>query len=468
MFNFLRKIPLFSEMPEDDLWQLCGLIEIINLSAGEVLFEEESPADRAYVIKEGELEIIKSGADGEMLLAVRSTGEVIGEMALLEENPRMASVRARTDSTLFTITKEQLDDLIATSPSAAQALFKTILARWRSTQGKLRQSEKMAQLGTMTAGVAHELNNPAAAVKRAANQLDEALERFVQAEMELKDKQFSAEQETIISEAYRMAKDSAANPPQIDSLARSDLQEEIEDWLYKTGIDEPWELAPVLVDMSLTVSDLQKMDSAFEDGQFSFILGWMCAVYSVNSLVRSVGLGAGRISEIVKALKSYAYLDQAPVQNVDIHQGLDDTLVILASKLKSGVTVNKEYAPDLPLIQAYGSELNQVWTNLIDNAIDAMEGDGELKLRTYRDADWVVVEVEDSGDGIPEDIQSKIFDPFFTTKPPGVGTGLGLDISYNIVVQKHRGNLQFTSAPGKTTFIVRLPVNFEKKSGVNR
>ncbi len=375
MFNFLRKIPLFSEMPEDDLWQLCGLIETTNIAAGDVLFTENSLGDRAYVIKEGQLEIVKSGADGEMLLAVRSTGEVIGEMALLEENPRMAGVRARTDSTLFTITKDQLDHLIATSPSAAQALFKTILTRWRSTQGRLRQSEKMAQLGTMTAGVAHELNNPAAAVKRAADQLDEALERFVQAEAGLKDMQFSAEQETIISQAYTLAKESAAHPPQIDSLVRSDLQEEIEDWLFGIGIDEPWELAPVLVDLSLAVPDLQKMNDAFEDGQFSYILGWMCAVYSVNSLVRSVGLGAGRISEIVKALKSYAYLDQAPVQNVDIHQGLDDTLVILASKLKSGVTVSKAYAPDLPLIQAYGSELNQVWTNLIDNAIDAMDGE---------------------------------------------------------------------------------------------
>jgi signal transduction histidine kinase len=468
MFNFLRKIPLFSEMPEDDLWQLCGLIETVNISAGEVLFEEDSPGDRAYVIKQGELEIVKSGADGEMLLAVRSTGEVIGEMALLEENPRMAGVRARTDSTLFTITKEQLDDLIASSPSAAQALFKTILARWRSTQGKLRQSEKMAQLGTMTAGVAHELNNPAAAVKRAAGQLDEALERFIQAQAGLKDMRFSAGQETIISQAYTLAKESAASPPQIDSLARSDSQEEMEDWLYERGIDEPWELAPVLVDMSLTVPELQKMMSAFEAGQFSYILGWMCAVYSVNSLVRSVGLGAGRISEIVKALKSYAYLDQAPVQNLDIHQGLDDTLVILGSKLKSGITVTKEYAPDLLLIQAYGSELNQVWTNLIDNAIDAMDGEGELTLRTHKDEDWVVVEIEDSGEGIPEEVQPKIFDPFFTTKPPGVGTGLGLDISYNIVVQKHRGNLKFNSQPGKTIFEVWLPVNFEEKSGENR
>lgn len=463
MFNFLRKIPLFSEMSEDDLWQLCGLIETVNIAAGDLLFEEESRGDRAYVIQEGELEVVKRGADGEMLLAVRSEGEVIGEMALLEENPRMASVRARTDSTLFAITKEELDSLIESSPSAAQALFKTIMARWRSTQGKLRQSEKMAQLGTMTAGVAHELNNPAAAVKRAADQLGEALEQFIKADEALKSQQFSEQQEALISQAYTRAKQSAAQPPQINSIERSDRQEEIEDSLYDLGMDEPWELAPALVDMEFLASDIEEFKGDFAEHQFTKVLYWMCAVYQLNSLVRSIGLGSGRISEIVKALKSYAYLDQAPVQNVDIHQGLEDTLVIMASKLKAGITVSKTYAPDMPLIQAYGSELNQVWTNLIDNAIDAMDGHGELKIRTHNEVDWVVVEIEDSGEGIPEEIQSKIFDPFFTTKPPGEGTGLGLDISYNIVVLKHRGSLQFNSEPGKTVFEIRLPVNFQSK-----
>lgn len=181
MFNFLRKIELFSELPEDDLWQLCGLIETVSIPSGAVLFEEDDPGERAYVIKEGELEVLKTGAGADMLLAVRGPGEVIGEMALLEENPRMATVRARKDSTLFAIEKEQFDNLIATSPSAAQAMFKTILARWRGTQSRLRQSEKMAQLGTMTAGVAHELNNPAAAVKRAADQLDKALTEYIRA-----------------------------------------------------------------------------------------------------------------------------------------------------------------------------------------------------------------------------------------------------------------------------------------------
>jgi signal transduction histidine kinase len=216
--------------------------------------------------------------------------------------------------------------------------------------------------------------------------------------------------------------------------------------------------------MNLDVRDLDRISQLFGMESLPRILDVLCSWFTINKLIRSVGLGAGRISEIVKALKSYAYLDQAPVQNVDVHQGLEDTILILGNKLKSGITIKREYAPNLPIIQAYGSELNQVWTNLIDNAIDAMGEQGVITLRTRAQDKWVVVAVEDNGEGIPEEIQSRVFDPFFTTKPPGVGTGLGLDISYNIVVQKHKGNINLSSQPGKTVFEVWLPVNFENGS----
>ena len=464
MFNFLRKIELFSKLPEEDLWQLCGLIETINVPSGEILFEEDDPGERAYVIKEGELEVIKHGPGGEMLLAVRGPGEVIGEMALLEENPRMATVRVSKDSTLFAIEKEQIDNLIATSPSAAPALSKTILARWRSTRSTLRRSEKMAQLGTMTAGVAHELNNPAAAVKRAADQLEEALIKYLQAQEALDVDQFNLQgRETYLS-LLDQARESGLNPPKIDSLIRSDRQDEVEDWLYGVEISDAWQYAPAVVDMNLEVPDLEDFSRQIGLDNLSGALDVLCSWFTVNKLIRSVGIGAGRISEIVKALKSYAYLDQAPVQSVDVHHGLEDTILILGNKLKSGITLKREYDPDLPIIQAYGSELNQVWTNLIDNAIDAVGEDGVITLRTHAQENWVVVEVEDNGEGIPEEIQPRIFDPFFTTKPPGVGTGLGLDISYNIVVQKHKGSIKLTSQPGKTVFEVWLPIDFERNS----
>ena len=182
----------------------------------------------------------------------------------------------------------------------------------------------------------------------------------------------------------------------------------------------------------------------------------------MHNLLAEIGTGVGRISQIVKALKTYSYLDQAPVQAVDVREGLEDTLLILRSKLE-GISVRREYAPDLPRIQGYGSELNQVWTNLIDNAAYAVDGKGEIVLRTRREGDSVIVEVQDNGPGIPAEIKDRIFDPFFTTKPVGQGTGLGLDISYNIVVNKHRGDIQVSSEPGRTVFEVRLPLNFEAR-----
>jgi signal transduction histidine kinase len=199
----------------------------------------------------------------------------------------------------------------------------------------------------------------------------------------------------------------------------------------------------------------------FSSEEFPTVATLLSNRYTTRNLLAEIGQGTRRITEIVKALKSYTYLDQAPVQSVDIHEGLNDTLVMLRSKLKAGIQVRREYAQDLPRIEAFGSELNQVWTNIIDNAIGAMGGQGELALRTYRQDDWVIVEIKDTGPGIPQDIQAKIFDPFFTTKPPGKGTGLGLSISHNIIVQKHKGKIAVYSKPGETRFEIKLPLNFE-------
>jgi signal transduction histidine kinase len=217
----------------------------------------------------------------------------------------------------------------------------------------------------------------------------------------------------------------------------------------------------MLVDIGYDCSNLSHLAENLNSEEFPTVVALLSNKYTTYNLLAEIGQGTRRISEIVKALKSYTYLDQAPVQSVDIHEGLDDTLVMLRSKLKAGVQVRREYAQDLPRIEAFGSELNQVWTNIIDNAVSAMEGQGEIVLRTYRQDAWVVVEIKDTGPGIPQDIQGKIFDPFFTTKPPGQGTGLGLSISHNIVVQKHKGKIAVYSRPGETYFEVKLPLNFE-------
>ena len=456
-YETLKNVPLFSGLPEDDLRRLCESAEDVRLAAGEQLFAEGSPGDRAYVITDGTLEVVKTSGPREVLLNVLSAGDVVGEMALLEDNPRMASVNARTDALLVAITKEQLDELLNTSLPATRAMFDTILGRWRSTEGMLRQGEKMAQLGTLTAGVAHELNNPAAAVKRGADQVGDAIERCAAAERALAVIGLPPSIAERIEAEIAHAKEAAGKPPDIDALARSDREYEVETWLTGLGADDGWELAPALVDLGHDAASLAELTREAKPAQAAAAARQVGATYAMHTLIAEIGQGAGRISDIVKALKSYAYLDQGPVQDVDLHEGLDNTLLILRGKLK-GIDVRREYAPDLPRIQAYGSELNQVWTNLIDNAADALDGRGTITLRTRSEGDWAIVDVEDDGPGIPSEIQSRVFDAFFTTKPPGKGTGMGLDITYNIVVYKHRGDIRLESEPGMTRFSVWLPL----------
>jgi len=266
------------------------------------------------------------------------------------------------------------------------------------------------------------------------------------------------EQLQKVKELDALAMERAGKPVNLDALARSDRESGLETWLENQGIDNAWELAPALVNMGYKDEELRTLAEYFDSTRFPVVIDWLTCTHTIHGLLSEISLGTGRIAEIVRALKTYTYMDQAPVQDVDVHEGLDNTLIILHNKLKKGVTVHRRYAKALPCIQANGGELNQVWTNIIDNAIDAMQGRGTLILRTRMEDSWVIVEIEDDGRGIPKEIQSKIFDPFFTTKPPGQGTGLGLNISRNLIVQKHRGQIDVSSEQGKTCFTVRLPI----------
>jgi signal transduction histidine kinase len=324
-------------------------------------------------------------------------------------------------------------------------------------ESALRQSEKMARLGTLAAGIAHELNNPAAATSRAAEQLRDAFARLEQAHLALEGMELDERGRLRLRDLDRQARAKAASHSDLSALDRSDRESELEDWLDDHSLDAS-SLAPPLVGLGLGPTDLDSLEKAVGDDALDAVLSWAAAVLPVHQLLYEIGQGSARISEIVRALKSYSFLGQAPVQWIDLHEGIDNTLVILRNKLKAGIEVRRDYATDLPLVHAYGSELNQVWTNLLDNAADAMDGKGQLTIRTRRQATWAVVEIEDSGPGIPAALQSRIFDPFFTTKAPGKGTGLGLSTSYSIVTEKHRGQIEVESRPGMTRFTVRLPL----------
>jgi PAS domain S-box-containing protein len=339
-------------------------------------------------------------------------------------------------------------------------VLENTLNQLQEIQNQLIMQEKMASLGKLSAGMAHELNNPAAAAQRGAAQMQAMFGHLRDAYLKIGDLNFEEKQLDKIIALGQRARERAKQPADMNALTRSDRESEMEDWLEEQGLETAWQLAPTLVSLGYDQSEIHALAENFTPRQFPVVIDWLSCTHTIYSLLSEISLGTGRIVEIVKALKTYTFMDQAPIQSVDVHEGLDNTLIILKNKLKAGITVRRRYAKNLPAIQAYGSELNQVWTNIIDNAIDAMAGQGTLVLRTRKEDPWIVVEIEDNGPGIPRANQTKVFDPFFTTKSPGEGAGLGLNISRNLIVQKHQGQITVSSEPGKTCFTVRLPIHF--------
>jgi signal transduction histidine kinase len=458
----LRRVALFADLATEDLEQLCQMARTDSVDPGELVFEEGSPGDALYVILDGELEVTKRQDGQAVVLAVRRAGELVGEMSLLEQTPRSASVRALRESRLLVISQAAFQTLLSCSPSAHLTILRTVTSRLRSTESMLVQNEKMASLGTLAAGLAHELNNPAAAIQRSAAQLRDALSEWQRTATEL-GALSDPHQAEVVNALQEASVKRAVAPIVSDPLTLSEQEVELEEWLEDRGVEAAWEFAPVLVSLGWDRDELERMTEPFSATQQAVVLRWLASSSSVYGLLGEVGTSAEAISEIVKAVKSYSYLDQAPIQDVDVRESLETTLIILRPKLKAGIRITRDYADDLPQIEAYGSELNQALTNIIDNAIGAMQGQGELLLRTRTKSDEAVIEIIDNGPGIPSEVQRRIFDPFFTTKGPGVGTGLGLHIAYNIVAHKHHGQIQVTSRPGETSFRVVLPVRLARE-----
>lgn len=423
----LRATPLFGGLGDDQLLRLVEMGEIVDLPAGTRLIGEGEPADALFVVLDGELDVTKRSGSSDIPVARVGPGSLQGEIAALEGGRRLASVQAATDAEVLRIPVGAVRELLGAGPDVALAIIRTAVSRLRVMESTLREREKLAALGTLSAGLAHELNNPAAAAARAVRRLGEAID--------------AAEKLTH--------PDPAPHPPEGVEPPRSSLDraDRIDDVAALAG--DP-DRAAALVDAGWTAAALRELPSE--------MLAWLAARAATHQLLDEVSLAVGRISEIVGAVKGYVYLDQRPVQRVDVRTGLEQTLVILRHRLKDRIEVRRELADDLPEIEALGSELNQVWTNLIDNAIDAMDGSGTLTIRAEADpeSDGVRVSVCDSGPGIPDDIRQRLFEPFYTTKPPGKGTGLGLHISHTVVA-RHGGRIDVDSSPGNTCFVVTLP-----------
>jgi len=457
----LRKSPLFEGLSDQELQQLVDNATPVSLRAGETLIKQGETGDSAYVVLKGGFEIQKQSGPSLIKIDVRNPGEIIGEMALLSNSPRSATVVAVIDSEALCISQDVFENLLSTSPSAAMAVLHWILARLAQNESLLHQQEKMAALGTMSAGLAHELNNPAAAAQRSASLLRGAPATWLALTHRLETLAFRANLSDWLNKFMREATRRFEKPLKLETLEKIDLVDQLQTWLESNGIESAWEFAPALVNFgwdSESLGELKGMPI------FQAAIQWLGMGSVIVTQLYEIQNTTERISQIVRAMKSYTYLDQAPLLEVDIHEGLENTLVIMQHKLKQGVTVKREYAPDLPRIEAYASELNQVWTNIIDNAVDAMNGKGEILLRTYEEMDQVVVELIDNGPGIPKDIQSRIFEPFFTTKPPGQGTGLGLHVTHDIVVNRHHGLMLVESKPGETKFRVILPKRINGKA----
>jgi signal transduction histidine kinase len=450
----LLRVPVFADLPEDQIAWFISQAQEMNLKAGATYFRQGDPPDAMYVILEGQL-TGRGELAGETAVFELNAGDVTGLLPFSRMKKFTVGVRAETDTRALRFPSTSFPELVQKMPELTQRLVGLMSDRIREVTRMEQQRDRLASLGKLSAGLAHELNNPASAAKRAASQLRDSLKRIKDASQELGRRALSPAQKAEIEKLESSIVRQEGPPP--DALTVSDLEEQIDSLLRSHGQNDLWQLAADLARKDVKPAALESLFGALEADGARAALVRIAASVEIANLLNEIESAAARISDLVGAIKEYTFMDQAPVQNVDIVKSLETTLTILNHKLKHGVTVHRDYQK-IPLpVNSFGSQLNQVWTNLIDNAIDAMGGTGELRVRVYREDPCVVVEIGDNGPGISPAIKSHIFEPFFTTKGVGEGTGLGLDTVQRIV-KKHRGTIQVNSKPGDTRFQVWLPM----------
>jgi signal transduction histidine kinase len=450
----LLRVPVFADLPDDQIAWFISQSQELHLKAGESYSRQGDPADAMFVLLEGQLQG-RGELGGETIIFDLKPGDVTGLLPFSRMKQFTVSGRAETDSRALRFPASLFPDLVQKMPELTKRLVGLMSDRIRETTRMEQQRDRLASLGKLSAGLAHELNNPASAAKRATSQLRDILKQIKDASHDLGRRDLTPAQKSEIEklEASIIQRD---EPPR-DALTISDLGEQIDSLLRSHGQDDLWQLAADLARKNVKPEVLESLFASLDTDTARAALVRISASVEVANLLKEIESSTSRISDLVAAIKEYTYMDQAPVQNVDVVKSLETTLTILNYKLRRGVELQRDYQRIPLLVNSFGSELNQVWTNLIDNAIDAMDGKGELRVRTYRDDSCVVVEIGDNGPGISPEIKSHIFEPFFTTKGVGEGTGLGLDTVQRIV-KKHRGTIQVSSRPGDTRFQVWLPL----------
>ena len=461
----LRELFLFADLDPEQLDWIAGCGDVVEVPAGSNVVTEGELARCFYVLLSGTVSMSRV-IGGETVETTRTDhrGSYFGavQFYLEDESTREypASVRAITDSVVLALPAKEFAKRFAQWFPMAVHLLEGMLLGMRRGNQQLAERERLLALGKLSAGLTHELNNPAAAAIRATDALRDKVAH-------MRNKLAMIADGRIAGPALRklvMAQDEfvkkVRHAPALSPLEASDREDELGDWFDEHGIAGGWDLAPVFVAGGLGVEDMEAVSAACESGMVEGPIRWLAYTVESESLMREIIDATTRISDLVGAAKQYSQLDRAPFRFVDVHEGLDATLVMFGRKLGegSGVKIVKDYDRSLPQLPAYSAELNQVWTNIIDNALDAMDGEGTLTVRTWRLDDRAVVEIGDTGPGIPPDVRRRIFEPFFTTKGVGKGTGLGLDVSYRVIVNRHHGDVQVESEPGDTRFRVFLPL----------